>query len=165
MKRILSAVLVSIGLLVGCDFTVPLVNRPSIRVDNSVLGLWERPKRDGTTEQLLVLAFSPNEYLVSYPAGSKQAMFARATAARVGERTLIQLQWVGTVEGGLPGDKRVYQYASYEVAEGTLRLRLINPDVIGRDVATTRELAENIAALADHPQFFRPAMSFSKVSR
>lgn len=75
MKRvILVAVCV---MLAGCDYTVLLVKTPEIDIDKSVVGLWERSKNDGQTESLLILPLNKHEYMVSYPAGSKNAMFAR----------------------------------------------------------------------------------------
>ena len=53
-------------LLIGCDYTIPLVTKPNISIDKSLLGLWQTKGDDGKTLQLLVLPLDDKEYLVSY---------------------------------------------------------------------------------------------------
>jgi len=161
MKRLL--IILACGWLVGCDYTVPLVTTPGIEIDKSVLGLWQRSTDDGKSEQLLVLPLEKNEYLVSYPAIDKDAMFARGCLCRTDGRTLVQLKWFGTGEGKLPDDKRVYQFVSYSLSNDKLTVRLLNSDVVTKDVASTQELVDSIAANRDKPNLFKEAMVFTKV--
>ncbi len=163
MKKLL-VVLVG-GLFIGCDYTVPLVTNPTIEIDRSVLGLWQRPKEDGTTEQLLVLALDKQEYLVSYPSGTNDAMFARACLCRTAGKTLVQLKWLGNAQGEPPEDNRVYQFATYSVKGDTLTVRMLNTDVVQKDVASTKELAEAIAKNKDNPSLFHDSMVFTKVKK
>jgi len=163
MKRIL-AMLVC-GLLAGCDYTVPLVTTPEIEIDESALGLWQRLTAEGQTEQLLVLPLDKHEYLVSYPAGAKDAMFARACVCRIGDKTLVQLKWFGTGDARLPDDNRVFQYASYSTQADRLTFRLLNTDVVNQDVASTEQLAKSIAANSDKPNLFKEGMVFTKVNK
>jgi hypothetical protein len=74
MKRLL--ILLAALLLVGCDYTTPLVTTPHISIDKSLLGLWQVKEDDGKIEQLLVLPLDDKEYLVSYPSTAKDGMFA-----------------------------------------------------------------------------------------
>jgi hypothetical protein len=163
MKKLLF--LLACGLLVGCDYTVPLVTAPGIEIDKSVLGLWQTPTEDGKTEQLLVLPLDNNEYLVSYPSDAKDGMFARACLCRTDDKILVQLKWFGTAEGKLPDDKRVFQFVSYSISDDKLTVRLLNSDVVKKDVASTKELAESIAANRDKPNLFKKAMVFTKVNK
>ncbi len=78
-----TALVLGLGLLIGCDYTVPLVTTPETEIDSSVLGLWQSSTENGQTEQLLVLPLDKHEYLVSYPSGAKDAMFARASLCPV----------------------------------------------------------------------------------
>ena len=161
MKK--TMVLVVCGVLVGCDYTVPLVKTPEMGIDSGVVGLWQRAKEDGQTESLLVLPLSKQEYMVSFPAGSKDAMFARVCLCRGAGKTLVQLEWIGTAQGKLPEDNRVFQFAAYSVAGDTITIRLLNADLVKRDVKSSDELAKAIADNKDKPDLFRNAMVFRKV--
>lgn len=163
MKSLL--MLLSCGLLVGCDYTVPLVQTPETDIDNAVLGLWQRTKENGKIEQLLVLPIEKREYLVSYPAESDNAMFARACLAQAGGKTVVQLKWFGTAEGNVPDDNRVFQYVTYSVSDDKLTFRLLNSEVVKKDVNSTDALAKAIAANTDKPQLFKEAVVFSKVAK
>lgn len=163
MKKLL--IMLSCGLLVGCDFTVPLVKTPELAIDKSVLGLWQRSKEDGQTEQLLVLPLDEREYLVSFPSGSKEAMYARACLCRVADKTLVQLKWFGTAEANLPEDNRVFQFATYSITADKITIRLLNSEVVKKDVASTEELTKAIVANRDNPKLFGEGMVFTKVKK
>jgi hypothetical protein len=161
MKRWL--LLVVCGLLSGCDYTVPLVKSPEMDIDKSVVGLWQRTNEQGQSENLVVLPLDAREYLVSYPANSKDGMFARACLCRVGDTTLMQLRWFGTAQGGTPDDNRVYQLAAFTVSSDKLTARLVNAAVVGKDHASSDELAKAILAAKDDPKLFGEEMAFTKV--
>lgn len=161
MKKLI--VLVACTMLAGCDYTVPLVKTPGMGIDNGVVGLWERTKEDGQTERLLVLPLSKQEYLVSFPSSAEDAMFARASLCSTAGKTLVQLEWIGTVQGGLPEDNRVFQFAAYSVAENTLRVRMLNADVVKTDAGSSDALARAISENKNNPALFREEMAFEKV--
>ena len=156
-------VIVACGMLVGCDYTVPLVKTPEMGIDSGIVGLWQRSKEDGQKESLLVLPLSKQEYMVSFPAGSKDAMFARACLCRAADKTLVQLEWVGTAQCKLPEDNRVFQFAAYSVVGDTITVRMLNADVVKKDVKSTDELARAIADNKDKPDLLRDKMVFTKV--
>jgi hypothetical protein len=165
-----TAVILAVGILsAGCDYMVPLVKTPSLAIDSGVVGLWQRPKDKGETERLLVLPIGKQEYLVSYPSESKDAMFARACLCRVAATTLVQLEWFGTARGGIPDDpdnpedRRVYQFAAYSVTGATLTVRMLNTDVVKKAVDSTDKLAKAIAANLAKPDLFLDEMVFTKV--
>lgn len=149
--------------LAGCEYTVPLAATPELKLDPAVVGVWQRDFPDGKKERLLVLPLGETEYLVSFPAESADAMFARACLVKVGEQTLVQLRWFGTARGNLPEDGRVYQYVAYSATEGTLSLQLLNSDVVPKDIPTTEGLLQAIAASTEHPDLFREPMMFQQV--
>jgi hypothetical protein len=156
-------VLVACTMLVGCDYTVPLVKTPGMAIDNAVVGLWERTNENGQTERLLVLPLSKQEYLVSFPSSAKDAMFARASLCSTAGKTLVQLEWIGTVQGELPEDNRVFQFAAYSVAEDTLRVRMLNADVVKGDAESPGALAKAIGENKNNPALFRGEVAFKKV--
>ena len=149
--------------LAGCDYTVPLVKTPALEIDAAAVGLWQRSKDDGQIERLLVLPLNKREYMVSFPSGSQDAMFARAWLCRSGDMTLVQLEWIGTAQGKLPEDRRVFQLASYSVLGDALTVRMLNADVVKKDLKSSGELAKAIADNKSKPDFFKDKMVFTKV--
>lgn len=149
--------------LAGCEYTVPLVATPELKLDPAVTGVWEQDVPDGKKGRLLVLPLGETEYLVSFPAETADALFARACLVKVGEQTLVQLRWFGTARGNLPEDGRVYQYVAYSATEGTLSMRFLNQDIVPKDIPTTEGLLQAIAANMDHPDLFRDPMMFQQV--
>lgn len=162
MMKLLIAL--AFALLAGCEYTVPLTTTPEIEIDRSILGLWRRSTEDGRTEQLLVLPLDKHEYLVSYPSGAKDAMFARACLCRAADMTLVQLKWFGTAEAILPGDDRVFQFMNYSIDGDRLTVRLLNSQIANKNAASTEELAKSIVANRDKPTLFKDSMVFRKVN-
>lgn len=149
--------------LAGCDYTVPLVEKPEQAIDKALVGAWERTTAQGESERLLILPLGKTEYLVSFPAGSKDAMFARACLCKAADLTLVQLTWFGTARGVPPEDGRVYQFASCAVTGDTLKGRLLNGDVVDRDAASSAALATAIEANKENVNLFREEMVFTRV--
>jgi hypothetical protein len=154
-------------LLAGCDFTAPLSGKPEMAIDGRALGLWERVKPDGETEQLLVMALNEEEYIISWPKGAATELFARAHLFEFSGKTLVQLQWFGNSDGDVPDDDapdddRVFQIASYTVTGDALEIRLLNADVTGKDFQSTDELARAIKNNHDNPNIFRSKMIFKR---
>lgn len=162
MKRMMLVSAVC-ALLAGCDYTVPLVKTADVPIDAGVVGLWQRSSEDNKIETLLVLPLSKQEYLVVFPAGSKDAMFARACLWRKEDTTLVQLDWFGTAQGKLPEDSRTFQYMAHTVASDKLMLRLLNSDVVTKDISSSDALVKAIAANKEDPKLFREQMVFQKV--
>ena len=150
-------------LAAGCDFTVPLATRPQRPLDKAVVGLWHRSAENGSDETLLVLPLSPEEYLVAYPAGGRDTMYARGCLCRASGLDLVQLEWFGTARGTTPDDKRVYQYVAYRIMGDEIAIRLLNADVVSRKVQSASELKAAIAAASSATNLFRETMTFTRV--
>jgi hypothetical protein len=150
--------------LAGCDYTVPLVQTPAVDLDNALVGRWQKTGSADGTDQLLVLPLGKREFLVVFPAGSKDAMFARGSLWRQADLTLMQLDWFGTAQGKLPTDSRTYQYAAFDIAGDTLRVRLLNPDTVDKAAASTEALQQAILASQANPKLYRDAMTFRKIA-
>ena len=150
--------------LAGCDYTVSLTDTPELPIDKALVGSWERTTNQGERQHLLVLPLSKTEYLVSFPAGAKDAMFARACLCKAAGLTFIQMTWLGTAHGATPEDGRVYQYATFEVKDDTLKGRLLNPEVVDRAAASTASLLTAIEANKDSSKLFRDVWEFTKVT-
>ena len=148
--------------LSACDYTTCLTPEPKADVDPAWLGVWETRPETGAPERLLLLPLGPREYLLSYPAGNPDAMFARVCRVGADEKDLMQITWIGTAKGAVPEDGRVYQYADATLKDGELTVRLINGEAVGREAKTADELSAAIAAAKDKPELYREAMVFRK---
>lgn len=164
MKKLQNLLIgLAVAAVAACDYTVPLVVTPKIDIDRAGIGLWERSGGNAQEERLLVLPLGDREYLVSYPAGAGNAMYARGTLWRGAGTTLVQLDWIGTARGKLPDGERTYQFASYAIEDNVLRIRLLNPDVVDRDIPSTSRLAGVIEAKRDDLDLFRKPWQFKRV--
>jgi hypothetical protein len=159
MKKLMIAA--ACAALAGCDYTVPLAKGPAGEADAALVGLWQRTQ-NGQTENLVVLPLGRQELLVAYPATSKDAMYARAWAARGAGLSLIQLQWIGTGKGNVPDEKKVFQLAAYAIAGDKLTVRIVNSDKIGGSSATTDELAKALETGKADEDFYRTPMVFTR---
>lgn len=159
MKKLMIAA--ACAALAGCDYTVPLAKGPAGEPDAALVGLWQRTQ-NGQAENLVVLPLGRQELLVAFPAVSKDAMYARAWAARGAGLSLIQLQWIGTGKGEAPDEKKVFQLASYTIAGDKLTVRMVNGDKVGSSSATTDELAKALNAGKGGDDFYRAPMVFTR---
>lgn len=163
MRKLMVVAAIVVAVLVGCDYTVSLVKTPKIDIDKAVVGLWERPTGGGKIERLLILPLDKKEYLVSLPAGTPDVMFGRACLCMVGEREVVQVRWFGTAKGKMPDDKQVYQYATYSLIDGVLRIRMMNTDLVKKDVDSSDALKKAIMKNYDNPGLFKRELAFLKV--
>lgn len=150
-------------LCAGCDYTVSLCPEPKTDVDPAWTGLWETKTEGGETVRLLLLPLGKREFMMSYPAGKDDAMFARACRTEAGGTALMQITWFGTAKGAVPDDGKVYQYASVDLKDGKLTVRMINSETAGGDARTPAELTAAITAAKDNPKLYREEMVFTKV--
>jgi hypothetical protein len=148
----------------GCDYVVPLAGTPRMDLDSRIVGAWERKGDNDQVERLLVLPLSQREYMVAFPAGVKNTLYAKAWLCKGGGKTLVQLQWFGTGEGKVPDDKRVYQCAAYEVDGDRLTVRMVSTEVVNRDLATSADLAGAVEANQEKPTLFGDPMVFQKAA-
>ena len=148
--------------LSACDYTVNLTPEPKVDVDPAWIGLWEMRSENGEPNRLLLLPLGNREFLLSYPAGKPDAMFARVCRTGEDESALMQITWFGTAKGDLPDDAKVYQYAAAALKDGVLTVRMINGETVGREAKTAGELSAAIAAAKDKPGLYREAMVFRK---
>ena len=153
------------ALLAGCDYKVRLVDKPELPIDKALMGLWERTMPQENADRFLVLPLSGNEYLVAWPAGAANALYARACLCKETEFALVQLTWFGSGEGTEIGveDARFYQYAAYSLDGDKLTVRLLNADAVDRDADTPAALLAAIKANNANPELFREEQIYTRV--
>ena len=152
------------AMLVGCDFTVPLVTTPALDIDRAIMGVWARTNGQNQTERLLVLPLDQRQYLVAYPAGEAHTMYAKGCLAKCADKTFVQLEWFGTAEGKEPDDTRVYQLVTYALKGDELTVRIVNTDVVRKDAKTSADLAKSIEENKAKPDLLGDPMVFKKAA-
>lgn len=159
-KNVLLTVICSAA-LAGCDYSVSLTDTPEQPIDRAIIGSWVHTSEQGKEERLLILPLSRTEYLVSFPAGGKDAMFARACFCQAVGRTLVQLKWFGTARGTMADSGSLYQYAIYKQTGNKLEFRLLNADVVDRNITSREAFLAALKAAKDRPDLFCEPVTFT----
>ncbi len=162
-------ILLVCGLVLGCEFSLPLSKAPQMDIDDGLIGLWSRTTQ-GETKKLLVLPLNEKKCLVEFLAGEKNAIYAKAWLCEVADMKLTQLRWFGTAKGTLPKEELpegkkdlVYQYVKYSLSEDTLTFTLLNSNALPNDITTREDLVQAIVDNKDNPNLFRDELVFTRV--
>jgi hypothetical protein len=161
-------------LLAGCDFKVPLVEKPELPFDPALIGLWELSDPEDPQERKFRLLFVPldkTECMVSYFGHPRKAddgdgteWLGRACRCETAGLSLLQVKWLETDSGGGAEvfGASPYQYVACTVKDGILTLRMLNAEKIKAE--TSAELAAAIAARKDSPDLFHEeGLPFTRV--
>ncbi|MDD4540436.1 MAG: hypothetical protein PHT80_15615 [Lentisphaeria bacterium] len=159
--KLLPLAIMLVLLLVGCDYHVALVTTPDQPLQPGLIGLWQRQDDAGHKELLQVLPLDKHQYLIVFPAGQKDSLYARACHWRNDALPMVQITWLGSTEP-IAADAPPYQYARWTLAGDTLTVQLLNPEQISAGTRSSTALANSITANADDPMIFREAMSFHR---
>jgi hypothetical protein len=163
MKNFILSIL-CILILTSCDYKVAIVNKPNVKIDNEVVGLWLRENDNEIKEKLLILQLNKYEYFISYPSGDK-TMFATGCLFKLNGKKFVQLKWFGTVEGKIQTNNHVYQYLKYRVNNDKLSIQLINTQIIDKNIKTSSELSMTIRKNINNSMLFNKPMIFEKVQK
>lgn len=135
----------------GCRYEAPLTTKHALPIDTSVLGVWETVPTEGEesekAERMIILEYSPTEYLVHYPV-EKEGFYFRGYPIEIGGVKCVQLQIIGTEAGHPKSDeKKLFEVVSYRPADGELEVRTLNSNLVDDHIATSDALAK---AFRDH---------------
>lgn len=144
MRRAVLWLAVSTLFLAGCDYEVPLTEEHSIKIDSSVLGLWEIVSENGepstSGDRLTILKYSDTEYLIHYPVG-EDGIYYRGYSIRVGDITCVQTQVIGDSDGPAgDDDKNLYGVVIYILANGELEIKTLNKELISKELKDSEAL-------------------------
>ena len=148
----------------GCDYRVALVEDPSITMNTELVGMWEYRDQRDRRNRLLVLPMDAEQFLVVLTHENEPSLYGRATKWEKGEKSLIQLDWIGTERRVVPeADGARFQYVKYALDDDTLRFRLVSTDVLPEDVKSSKELLQLIDEHWDDSGFFRSEATYQRV--
>lgn len=157
----------AIGLLLtACTYDAPLVTQATIPIDPAVLGVWQAAddESDGAPARMVILPFSPTEYLVHYPTAQDDSMYFRGYAIQVAGISCVQLELLGSHRGRETGKDR-YQVAQYALTGDKLEIRTLNDAVVSAELSGTAALHEAVQKNASHPDLFNEPGVFVRVAR
>lgn len=161
--KTLPVILGSLLLLNSCVFEAPFETEAKLPVDQGMIGRWEGVSSDAKQkpEDMLVLQYSANEYVVEYPVGEK-AMFFRAFLVEMADEKYIQTQLIGTAEGPVKPADRKYHLHHVTVDGDAMEMRTINPKALGKEPGTPALMKAAFIAHKDDPELFGESLQFRK---
>lgn len=157
-------------LAVGCVYDRPLSEEHTISIDPKVLGFWEAVPEKGNDSKkvhMLVLKYSDTEYLVHYPIG-KDAIYYRAYPIKVGGVSCVQAEVIGVHDGPYNADTQddCFHVISYEMdGDSVLIVKTLNPDIVAKDIGSSKELKKAFVSNRDDPGLFRHHARFSRIGK
>lgn len=162
MKRI--SALLSILLLCGCVYEVPLVEEPVVLIDPELTGTWQLIPNEGEPEdptaQLVILPFSQTEYVVVCSPSKNDRVVFRGYPAHVKGMELVQLEWLQAE----PGQKR-YHVCHYTLQDGRLLVQTLNNDLVSDLITDSETLREAFVENCRNPKVFSTPMVYRKMNR
>ncbi len=165
MKKIL-IVLLSLLVLCGCEYTVPLSPKADMPIKNELIGLWkfEPVEEDDKEFTMLVLKFTPNEYIIRYGDG-EEIIYLRAYHVRLkGFTSLIQVECLGFQNSPVEAtENSVYNLIKYNLEGNKLTIEILNSDVVDKNCKTSREFKSRILVNINHKELFRYPGVFRKI--
>jgi hypothetical protein len=110
---------------------------------------------------MLILKYSETEYLVHYPTGKDQTYY-RAYPIKVDGVSCVQLQTIGDSEGDIKDDRK-YHVVTYSVSNGELEIKVLNTDLIDRDLRDTASIKQAFLKNRDNKNLFTNPGKFRRV--
>lgn len=163
MRSLLLPLVVSL-LLAGCDYDAPLSTEHVVPVDPAFLGAWEMvPETDedrasGDMGPLVVLRFSPTEYVIHDPGGHSY----RAFFVDLGGHRCLQFEDLGSGAGQAPEPRRYLVGRCDADGDDGFTLSLLNDRRVPQGSKTTAELQAAFLAARDAPDLFEPIARFRR---
>ncbi len=151
----------------GCNYESPLVVENAVPVDSAILGAWQtvpdatKPSEDKS--ECLILKFSDTEYSIQYPRQEKDSLYFRGYPIKVGDKTYIQIQLIGSEAGAVKATDRQYDVLSYTVSADALVVSTLNTQVVDKTISGTEGLLKAFLVNKDNPELFVNTIRFSKV--
>lgn len=163
MKTMLTAVL-SVLFLNSCVFDAPFEAEAKFPTDPKLIGRWEEipDKTDAKANQMLVLQYASNEYLVEYPVGD-EAMYFRAYAVELSGGKFIQVQLIGSADKPIDAADRKYHLLKVGVDGDGMEMCTIDPDVLGKGLADSARMKAAFAEHKDDPGLFQAPSKFRRI--
>ncbi|HVU15679.1 MAG TPA: hypothetical protein VHD32_02045 [Candidatus Didemnitutus sp.] len=153
MKLRLAALLVLAGALLatGCDYTVPLTEKPTRKIEPSLLGTWQAKDKDSDKDDLMtVKQWDATSYIV----------LIDHDIYRVFHSDLAELNFISAQD--INSKERKYSFFEWRLSAigNELTLSPLNTEVISPDIKDSAALQKLIKKNRDNPKLLRPPLVF-----
>lgn len=147
-KLLFSAFAIASLLLGGCDYEVPLSEKPERAIDGRLIGEWVSPD-----SWIKVRPFDTDHYVIVH----NGALF-RGWHSTVAGLSLVTVQ-------ALEDKNRRYAYLAYEIsADGRrLDLRFVRDDVVSKKIKDTAGMRKAVEQHAKHPELLSDLIPFTRL--
>jgi hypothetical protein len=158
----------------ACDYDAPLVGEASLPIDQALLGTWEVISEDlaerKSPDRIVIRQESVNLYAIEYVSGKSEIsddesiIYFKGWLAELEGIPFVQLEITGTNEGPFDNeDTDLFSVVSYALDNGELVIRILNTDLVNKDLADTFALQAAFAANRDNPNLFNDPGQFRKL--
>ncbi len=165
MKNTIAICMLLLLVLTGCWYDEPLTEEHNIPIDPSVLGMWEiasdEEGDDVSKEGMLILKFSDTEYMIHYIA-DRDGFYYRGYPVNIGGVACVQLEVIGTTDGIVDNDMKSFYVASYQLTDGDMVIKLLNTDLVDKDLAGCDALRKAFLKHKDNPELFHDPGHFRR---
>jgi hypothetical protein len=163
MSRVKATLILLATLFVSaCTYDFPLSGKQGLRIDPSVLGLWEEINNETVKQKISISATSESEYLVHMSNGTED-LFLRGYPLRIAGISLVQL--VATDKRYVPiNEAGSYLPLSYKVSDGDLVIKLTDSGLLGKKLNSSAALREAFIRNKDNPRLFSEPIRFRKIN-
>lgn len=149
----------------GCNYYAPLTEEHTVPIDPAVLGLWEElpfgvkmsDPPDERRQRILILKYSPTEYLVYFFKGDGGFYF-RAYPINIESVACVQLELIGTSVGDAEKKDTKYGVVSYVLLNGQLELEILNENLVGPSLRDSASLRKAFRENRANERFFEPLL-------
>ncbi len=167
MKNLFPLLAIVLSLTSGCVHEAPLTTEHTLAIDPALLGLWElvpaEAKGDPEKDRMVVMRWSDTEYVVQSHLGPEGDFF-RAYPVEIGGHSLIQAEFLGNYfRDWYPPDKTFYPIINYEIVEGILIIRGLNPEVVDVEITDSAALREAFLKNKDRSDLFTESVHYRRV--
>ena len=156
MKTIL--LFVVLALLAGCEYEVPLSQKPSSKANPALAGRWIEQKDSNSTNRIEIeIKVSGNDYDVAYVENSCTNFLFSGFEVKAAGFKLVQLTWQNPDK---ENPKTRYVFMKYELTPEGFFFRQINTAVVSAKCRTTEELLGDLKLHRKNPSLFKDPRKF-----
>jgi hypothetical protein len=135
-------------LLAGCDYDVPLTEKPSGPIDQKLLGNWLSPEG-----WMMVRSFDADHYVVSY-----NGAIYRGWHSTVAGRSFITLH-------SLDAQSPKFTYVSYSLGNDQRRLdvRVVRDEVLSKEIKDSAAMRKALEQVVPNPALLTEVTPFTRM--
>lgn len=151
--------------LTACTYDSPLASPQALPVDAGLIGIWKAIDENAAESPatMVVLPFTPTEYLIHYPTANDDSMYFRGYAIEVAGIRCVQLELLGSHEGRETSSTR-FTVARYRLNGDSLEIQTLNASKVSSELEGSDALRAAFEQAAADPELFNNPATFKRAS-